>query len=182
VSSRPETGAFLALSLDGFIAREDGSVGWLAQPEDGGDGGFTEFLSSVDAMVMGRVTFEQVLGFDVPWPYEGTPVTVLSRTLADVPGELRDRAEVSALPPRELLDELGVRGAKRVYVDGGSVVRALLAEDLLDQLVLTRVPVLLGTGIPLFGPLERDVHWTHASTRALPGGLVQSRYLHRPAR
>ena len=124
---------------------------------------------------MGRKTFEQVLTFGT-WPYDGKPLTEMSRTLSEVPAHLGGKATVSALEPRALLAHLEANGHRRVYVDGGSVVQGFLREDRIDELVVTTVPVLLGSGIPLFGPLESDLEWTLTSSEQLFGGLVQSRY------
>jgi len=170
-----ETVVYVATSLDGFIARKDGSVDWLPEPPEGDDFGWAEFIGAIDAIVMGRTTFEQVLTFGV-WPYEGTPLTVLSRTLSGVPEPLVGKAEISALAPGALLEELAARGCRRVYVDGGSVVQSLLREDRIDELILTTVPVLLGEGIPLFGKLESSLAWEMTATEELAGGLVKSRY------
>ncbi|MEE8106052.1 MAG: dihydrofolate reductase family protein [Planctomycetota bacterium] len=173
---RATTVVYIATSLDGFIARPDGGFDWLTEPPEGEDFGWAEFIATVDAMIMGRVTFETVLQFD-GWPYEGTPLTVLSRTLESVPEHLRDgRAEVSSLTPAALLEQMAGRGHKRVYVDGGKTVQSFIELDLIDELIVTRVPVLIGQGLPLFGPLDRDVDWEHVSTKTYAGGLVKTAY------
>jgi dihydrofolate reductase len=182
MTDRPSTVVYVATSIDGFIARPDGGLDWLEPP--GGEPDeetlalWAQFLGSIDHMVMGRKTFDTVLGFG-EWPYDGVHVTVLSRTLQAVPAHLSDRADVSALAPRDLLRHLADQGRERVYVDGGQVIQGFLGEDLVDELILTRIPVLLGTGIPLFGDLEADLRWDHVDTRILAGGLVQTRYQRR---
>lgn len=177
-SGRPTTIVYIATSLDGFIARSDGAIDWLGDPGDGEDHGWAEFLASLDAIVMGRVTFEQVVSFGV-WPYEGTPLTVLSRSLNTLPEHLKDRAEISSMEPRALLRRLAARGRKRVYVDGGKTIQSFMQLDLIDELEVTTIPVLIGQGIPLFGPLDGDLEWEHVTTRTLDRGLVKSCYRRR---
>lgn len=163
---------FAGTSVDGFIARPDGGLDWLSpRGEAAGDGGFRAFQARMDHMVMGRVTYETVVGLDA-WPYDGTRVLVLSTTLAE--GDDERIGVVTSL--EEACTVLDSAGARRVYLDGGRVVRSSLAADLVDELVLTQVPVLIGQGISMFGPLPRDVGLEHVSTAVLPGGLVQSRY------
>ena len=169
---------FIATSLDGFIARRDGSLDWLfAASGQGEDHGYDRFMAGMDGVVMGRGSFEAVLGFGVPWPY-AKPVVVLSRTLArgDLPEELRGRVAVSAEAPRPLFERLWREGWRRAYVDGGAVIRSFLADGLIADMVLTRAPVLIGDGRSLFGGAGPDRLLRHAETRAFPSGLVQSRY------
>ena len=175
MSTRPATIVYIAQSLDGFIARADGAIDWLPEPVDGEDYGWGEFIAGIDAIVMGRVTFEPVSGFDF-WPYEGVPLTVLSTTMTAVPEHLHSKAEVSSLEPRALLLHLAERGCKRVYVDGGKTIHSFMDLDLIDELVITTIPVLIGKGIPLFSSLERDIAWKHLSTEILAGGLVKTSY------
>lgn len=168
------------MSLDGFIARPDGGIDWLSDPTERADEdyGFAEFMATVDALVMGRNTFELLLTFGV-WPYGSTPLYVLSRTLKAVPEHVKDKAEVTSLAPLPLLEELARRGHQRIYVDGGKTVQSFLREDLVDELVLTRLPVLIGEGIPLFGPTGRDLKWEHLATKVYDPGLVKSSYRRR---
>ncbi|MHC4846876.1 MAG: dihydrofolate reductase family protein [Planctomycetota bacterium] len=173
-----ETVVYVGVSLDGFLARKDGSVDWLPDPPEGEDFGWAEFFGSIDAIVMGRATFEVVLEFGV-WHYADTPVIVLSRTMTGIPEHLAGKAELSQLAPGPLLEQLAARGHRRVYVDGGRVVQSFLAEDRVDELILTTVPMLLGEGIPLFGALEASLTWELVSSETLAGGLVQSRYRRR---
>ncbi len=168
---------FIATSLDGFIARPDGAIDWLlAQPVAGEDHGYDAFMAGMDALVMGRGTFEAVASFE-DWPY-GVPVLVLSRQLVgtDVPARLRGRVRFADLAPAAAMALLAAEGAVRVYVDGGRVVQAFLREGLIADMVITRVPVLIGAGRPLFGDVARDVALDHQETRVFPSGLVQSRY------
>src|SRR5215210_4805230 len=153
---------FIATSLDGFIARADGGLDWL--PSDGGEPhGYDEFMATVDALVIGRKTFETVLTFNT-WPYGEKPVFVLStRPLAPAPA----RAKVERLSgdPAEIVSQLAARGIQHIYVDGGITIQGFLNAGLIQRLIITRVPVLIGSGIPLFGPLTRDIALTHVATR-----------------
>ncbi|OWY38808.1 deaminase [Xenophilus sp. AP218F] len=171
--------AYMAASLDGYIARPDGGLDWLDQvAAEGEDYGYGEFIQTVDALVMGRGTFAKVMGFD-EWPYSGMKVVVASASLreSDLPAALRGKVTLSSVAPAELVASLAADGARNVYVDGGRLVTSFLAAGLLDRIVLSRVPVLLGDGIPLFGSLGRSVALRHRSTRAFASGLVQSDYL-----
>jgi len=170
---------FIATSLDGFIARVDGSIDWLLQAQatvpPGEDCGYQAFMNTVDGLVMGRKTFEQALDFD-PWPYTGKQVVVLSRQGVAVPAALCDSVSVSAEAPADLLARLSAAGARRLYIDGGQTIQGFLRAGLIDELIITVIPVLLGAGRPLFGPLDADVALTHVETRAYPFGFVQSHY------
>jgi dihydrofolate reductase len=172
MSARAGTVVYVGTSIDGFIARPDGGIDWLEQgpPLPGEDYGWAEFHASIDGMIMGRATYEKALSFDT-WIYGSLPITVLSTTLKSA-----KNVEVSALAPLNLLEQLGSQGKKRIYVDGGKTVQSFLREDLIDELVITRVTVLIGQGLPLFGPLQKDLKWQHVSTRTFPDGLVKTHY------
>lgn len=166
---------FIAASIDGYIARGDGSIDWLTGHEDptGGEYGYGAFIESIDAIVMGRRTYETVANLD-PWPYP-RPVFVLSSTLA--PGDVRrPGVRVVSMEPPALVAMLKREGYANLYVDGGATIQGFLRHGLIDELIITRVPVLLGGGVPLFGPLERDVPLSHMETIVYPDGLVKSRY------
>lgn len=169
---------FIATSLDGFIAREDGDIAWLLSRDDPAeDHGYDDFIRDIDALVMGRGSYEAVSAMG-EWPYD-RPVLVLSRRLAGapVPPALAGRVRFADLSPRAAMQQLAAEGKRRVYVDGGQVVQAFLREGLVEDLVITRIPVLLGTGRPLFGPTGGgDIALEHLGTKAFPSGLVQSRY------
>ena len=170
---------YIATSLDGFIARKDGELDWLnaanATVPACEDLGYHEFIESVDVLVMGRKTYEQVLSFG-GWPYGETRVVVLSRDpirfLPDVP----DTVSHSSESPRDLYDRLSGEGVRHVYVDGGVTIQGFLSEDLIDEITATVIPVILGEGIPLFGPLENDVLLNHVRTKAYDFGFVQTTY------
>jgi dihydrofolate reductase len=173
---------YIATSLDGFIARDDGGLDWLpgADPEaqgdaEGEDYGYREFMDSVDVLVMGRKTYEKVLSFG-KWSYEGKRVIVLSSGTVEIPNELASTVECRSSSPSDLVHDLEEAGAKHVYVDGGNTIQRFLNEGLIQQIIITRIPVLIGSGIPLFGPLEKDVLLHHVETQKFPSGLVQSRY------
>jgi dihydrofolate reductase len=164
---------FVGTSVDGFIARTNGAFDFL--PPGGGEPhGYDEFMASVDALVMGRNTFDTVLTFGA-WPYGEKPVFVLStRPLpAAPPGAIVERM---AGAPADIVSQLAARGIRHVYVDGGITVQRFLRDGLIQRLIITRVPVLIGGGIPLFGALPHDVALKHVATRQYASGLVQSEY------
>jgi dihydrofolate reductase len=170
---------YIGTSLDGFIARSDGSIDWLNEAQglvpEGEDCGYKAFMDSVDALIMGRKTFEQVLTFG-PWHYGDTPVVVLSHNPLTIPADLPDTVSSSSESPRVLLNRLSSQGVKHVYVDGGSTIQSFLAESLIDEITITSIPIVLGEGIPLFGPMEKDLKLTHVSTKTYDFGFVQSTY------
>lgn len=163
---------FIGTSLDGFIARANGDIDWL--PADAEEHGYEAFIASVDALVIGRKTYETVLGFDT-WPYGEKPVFVLStEPLAPAPpGAV---VEHMSGDPAEIVAQLAERGVRHIYVDGGITIQRFLQAGLIQRLIITRVPVLIGSGIPLFGPLLGDIALSHVATRQYASGLVQSEY------
>lgn len=164
---------FVGTSLDGFIARQDGGLDFL--PTDGGEPhGFEEFLDSVDALVMGRKTYETVLDFG-GWFYGDKPVFVLSSAEIGTPpaGAVVERMSGD---PNDIVASLAGRGFRHLYVDGGLTIQQFLRAGLIQRLIITRVPVLIGSGIPLFGELGHDLRLRHVSTRQFASGLVQSEY------
>mgnify|MGYP001825684183 CR=1 FL=1 len=168
---------FIATSLDGFVARKSGELDWLMKQETKGeDHGYDAFMASVDGLVMGRGSFETVMTFE-EWPYE-KPVVVMSRTLGqdDVPAAIADRVTLTRLDPAGVMKMLDGQGWRRVYVDGGKVVQSFLRDGLIADMALTRIPILLGDGLPLFGVLDSDIDCEHLDTRTFPSGLVTSRY------
>ena len=173
----PKASVYIATSLDGFIARSDGGLDWLKHNSGGDDYGYHVFIASVDTLVMGRHSYEKVLTFG-DWPYEGMPVVVMSQTLsdADIPEHLTGKVAITADAPRALLERLAKEGRKHLYIDGGKIIQSFLNEGLIQELIISRIPVLLGEGIPLFGPLETDIQLTHEETTTFSSGLVQSRY------
>ena len=165
---------FIGTSLDGFIARTNGNLDFL--PPGGGEPhGYEEFMATVDALVIGRKTFATVLTFDT-WPYGEKPVFVLStRPLAAAPpGAVVERMSGA---PADIVAQLAARGIEHIYVDGGITIQRFLQAGLIQRLIITRVPVLIGAGVPLFGALQRDIAVTHVATRQYVSGLVQSEYV-----
>ena len=166
---------FIATSLDGFIARQDGALDWL--PVDGGEPhGYDQFMATVDAIVIGRKTFETVLTFDA-WPYGKKQVVVLTSRPSELVVPVGAVCDVMAGTPQKVVTQLAERGMKHLYIDGGVTIQGFLEAGLIQRLIITRIPVLLGSGIPLFGSLSRDVRLEHVATRTYPSGLVQSEYV-----
>jgi dihydrofolate reductase len=165
---------FVGTSVDGFIARHNGDFDFL--PEGGGEPhGYDEFMASIDVLVIGRNTFEKVLTLKT-WPYAGKRVVVLSSRMIDlnaVPGALVEHMTGS---PAEITGRLSADGAKHAYIDGGITVQGFLRARLIQRLVITRVPVLIGDGIPLFGSLPHDIQLRHLQTKSYLSGLVKSEY------
>ena len=165
---------FVGTSLDGFIARPNGDFDFL--PVGGGEShGFDEFMASVDALVMGRNTFDQVSTFD-PWPYGHKRVVVLSNRPVDLSAVAGIAVEQMSGPPAEIVLQLAASGVGHAYIDGGMTVQSFLREGLIQSLTITRVPVLIGEGISLFGSIPHDIQLTHVATRQYKSGLVQSEY------
>ena len=170
-----KTTVYVGTSLDGFIARKDGNIDWLVkyQNKEVHDS-YNEFINRIDAMVIGRGTYEKVLSFP-EWPYE-KKVFVLSTSLKQIPGTLNEKATLVAMKPAELLNYLSDKGFSNIYIDGGKVIQSFLREDLVDELIITKVPELIGTGIPLFGYLDNDLRFEHIKTNIYSDGLVKSQY------
>ena len=162
------------MSVDGFLARPDHALDFL---DAGGQEphGFEEFYASVDVVVIGRKTFEIVLTFG-EWVYGSKPVVVLSSHPLDFSLIKSGVVELMSGEPAEIVAQLDARGFKHAYIDGGITIQRFLVAGLINRLVITRVPVLIGAGIPLFGPLPRDINLRHVATRSYKGGLVQSEY------
>ena len=171
---------YIATSLDGFIARKDGALDWLNEANttvpEGENCGFQVFMDSVDTLIMGRKTYEQVLSFG-QWPYGKMPIVVLSHNSIVFPPNLPDTVTHSSESPRDLLERLSSEGTKHVYVDGGNTIQGFLSVGLIDEITVTVIPVILGDGIPLFGSLDKDVNLTHVRTTAFDFGFVQTTYL-----
>ena len=164
---------FVGTSVDGFMARLDDALDFL--PPGGGEPhGYEEFIATVDALVIGRKTYDVVLAFDA-WPYGDKPVFVLSsKPLRDAPaGAIVERMSGEA---RDIASELAARGFEHLYIDGGNTIQQFLRAGLIQRLVVTRVPVLIGTGVSLFGPLDRDIKLTDVATKTYTSGLVQTDY------
>lgn len=170
---------YIATSLDGFIARENGDIDWLnaasAAAPQSEDCGYQAFMDSVDVLIMGRLTYEQVLTFG-QWPYR-KPVIVLSRNPLRIPTDLAGQGvSSSSETPPQLHHHLTQEGLTRAYIDGGTTVQRFLDAGLIDDITITTIPIVLGKGIPLFGPVDNDIHLEHVSTTGYDFGFVQSVY------
>ena len=168
---------FIATSLDGYIAGPNGELDWLhsiPNPEQK-DTGFEALLQEIDALLMGRVTFETVVGFGGDWPYP-KPVFVLSNNLESIPEAFQDKAFLVKGSLQEVLKGLHQQGYQQLYIDGGQTIQHFLAEDLIDELRITQLPILLGKGIPLFGELAQPLDFEHLKTVVYLEQLVQSHY------
>ncbi len=171
-----KTIAYIAASLDGYIADPEGSVDWLnaiPNPEQS-DYGFADFLSGIDAVLMGRKTFEVVQSFG-EWPYS-KPVYVISTQLTDIPQGYEGRVQLVSGPLQQILERIEKETGPSIYVDGGTLIRSCLAKKCLSTLILTTVPILLGQGIPLFASSDQRISLTHRETEVLGAGLVKSTY------
>lgn len=162
-----------------WYAREYGAIDWLMKanihaPADE-DGGYKEFISTVDGLVMGRHTFEKVLSFD-PWPYDDLPVVVMSSQSLKIPDHLKNKVSISSETPIELVKRLSNEGFKHLYIDGGITIQNFIVDNLINELTITLAPVLLGTGRSLFGPLAHDIELKLIETKCLGGGFVQLKY------
>lgn len=172
-----ENKVFIARSLDGFIAGKNGEIDWLDMipNPDGLDLGYYKFMAGIDALVMGRTSFETVCGFDMEWPYK-VPVFVLSKTLNSIPKKYSDKVELVNGSIQEVLQTIHKKGFGRLYIDGGKTVQSFLKEDLIDELIITTIPILLGGGIPLFGELSKPLKFEHVESQVLLNEMVQNHY------
>jgi dihydrofolate reductase len=170
---------FIATSLDGFISRPDGSIDWLMKANErmpaAEDCGYSQFISNIDAIIMGRNSIEQVLTLG-EWQYKTTPLFVLSRSLKILPKNTPASVSLISGNPNEFVKYLSAIGLKRLYIDGGLTIQSFLKAGLIDEITITVIPVLLGAGKPLFGSLPHDIHLKVLETRTYNFGFVQSKY------
>ncbi len=169
---------FIAVSLDGMIARTNGDIDWLTATSHlipGEDFGYGSFISTVDALLMGRRSFEKVLTFG-EWPYGDLPVYVLSNTLTEIPNHLPEHVQRISGSMEQTIQTLKSSGYQHVYVDGGKTVQSALRAGAIDHMIITRIPILIGEGISLFGSLDSDIHLKHVKTVTFKNGLIQSLY------
>ena len=168
---------FIASSLDGYIADKDGGLDWLKSipNPDNLDMGWVNFIDRIDALVMGRKTFEKVCSFDCEWPYS-KPVFVLSNSLKSIPEGYAEKAEPINGSLSEVIEKIHQRGHKHLYIDGGITVQSFLKEDLIDELIITIIPILLGGGTPLFGELSDQMEFEHVKTEVFLNAIVQNHY------
>jgi len=168
---------FIATSLDGYIADKNGGIDWLHSipNPDNDDMGYVEFINGIDALVMGRITFETVIGFDVDWPYN-RPVFVLSNTLKEIPESYKDKAYLVKGTLKVILDQIHEKGFYRLYIDGGTTIRSFLKEDLIDEMVITTIPILLGGGSSLFSELQNQMKFELIGTKTYLDQITQNHY------
>jgi dihydrofolate reductase len=168
---------FIARSLDGYIADKNGGLDWLSSvpnPEHL-DLGYGKFIKGMDAIVMGRTTFDIVRSFDIEWPYK-IPVFVLSNSMKSLPEGFENKAEIVNGLLSEILELIHKKGYTRLYIDGGVTVQNFLKEDLIDELIITTIPILLGGGTPLFGKLPKEMEFEHVESVLHLDALVQDSY------
>jgi len=168
---------FVATSLDGCISDKDGGIDWLNSipNPDNNDLGYNKFIENIDAIVMGRETFETVCSFDIDWPYK-IPVFVLSNSLTTIPVEFNYKAELVQGSLDNILDKINGRGYKRLYIDGGKTIQTFLKQDLIDELIVTTIPVILGGGTRLFSELPANLEFKLVESTLYLGQLVQNHY------
>lgn len=174
---KKKNSVFIATSLDGYIADKKGGIDWLntiPNPENN-DMGYVKFIEQIDALIMGRITFETVLGFDVDWPYS-KPVFVLSNKLKEIPDSHKDKAFLVKGTLTEILDQIHKKRLNRLYVDGGTTIRNFLKEDLIDEIVLTTIPILLGGGSSLFLELPNELKFELIGTKIYLNQITQNHY------
>ena len=178
--SMVKVSVFIGTSLDGFIARENGDIDWLddanKQVTPGEDFGFKSFLESVDQIIMGRKTFDQVMKFD-NWPYNNTKMIVLTSKNIEIPEKLRETVTISnTSSPEQLVKELSDQSINHIYIDGGLVIQDFLSARLVDEITVTIVPILIGKGISYSGLLSKDLTLQHLKTTVYNFGFVQNKY------
>jgi dihydrofolate reductase len=168
---------YIGTSIDGYISASDGNLDWLnyVPVPEGEDLGFSEFMAKVDAVVMGRKTFETLIGFGLGWCYP-KPGIILSTTLQSVPDEFTDHVQIASGTPVEIVQLAKSQGLQHLYIDGGETVRRFLREDLIDEMIITEIPLLLGGGAPLFGELEQRLGFELVESTVLLKQLVKRRY------
>jgi len=168
---------YIATSLDGYISDKNGGLDWLQSipNPDNLDFGWSRFTNRIDAIVMGRITFEKVCSFDCPWPYS-KPVLVLSNSLKTIPKEYEDKAELINGPLPDVLKAIHRKGYLSLYIDGGATVQSFLKEDLIDEMIITIIPTLLGGGTRLFGELPKVIDFEHIKTEVFLNAMVQNHY------
>lgn len=168
---------FVGVSLDGFIARPNGDLDWLMGSGESEGHGYEEFIATIDVIVEGRGTFEKVMTFDA-WPYEKKRVVVLSARPIELSAARARGGVVEQMTgePAEIVSRLESEGVGHIYVDGGVTVQRFLRAGLIQRITISRLPVLIGTGIPLFGQLDADIRLEHIATRQYKGGMVQTEY------
>jgi len=168
---------YIGASIDGYIAARDGGLDWLeyVKAPEGDDLGFSDFMTRIDAVVMGRKTFETLIGFGVGWRYP-KPGIILSSSMTSAPAEFKDHVQFTHGEPREIVEFAKARGFENLYVDGGATVQRFLRDDLIDEMIITDIPILLGGGVRLFGDLDEHLGFELVESKVLIDQLVKRRY------
>jgi dihydrofolate reductase len=170
-----KTFVFLGVSLDGYIARIDGSLDFLDSYQDGNeDYGYSDFIKNIDVILMGRKTFEKVISFD-EWPYS-IPVYVATNKGIVIPEKLKNICHTIGGSPSEIINIFKTKNFKNIYIDGGITIQAFLLENLIDEITISRLPVLIGDGIPLFSKNQKEIHFIHKETIVYKNGIIKSLY------
>jgi dihydrofolate reductase len=169
---------FIATSMDGYIADHQGNIEWLHSipNPDNDDMGYGAFMDEIDALLMGRNTFETICGFDVPWPYS-IPVFVLSHQLQEIPSDYQKHAQLVKGDLKEVLNTIHAQGYHNLYIDGGTTIQHFLNADLIDEMIITNIPILLGSGTPLFGELKEPLHFKCIQTKHYLNAIAQNHYI-----
>lgn len=171
---------FIAKSIDGFISDKNGKIDWLHSIPNptNNDMGYGDFISNMNAIIMGRNTFETVCSFDIEWPYQ-IPVFVLSTSLKKVPNHLNDKVFIVDGALHLVLERIHALGHQQLYIDGGTVIQSFLKEDLIDEMILTTIPILLGGGTPLFSHLNASLNFKCIGTKIFLESVVQNHFIRR---
>lgn len=174
---KPKNSIFIATSLDGYIADKEGGIDWLHSipNPDNNDMGYVKFTAEIDALVMGRTTFETVCNFDIDWPYD-KPVFVLSNRLKEIPAAYQGKAHLVKGSHEEILSQIHQKGYYRLYIDGGTTIQGFLEKDLIDEMIVTRIPILLGGGFSLFGYMPKALEFELVQSTVFLDQLVQDQY------
>jgi dihydrofolate reductase len=174
---KKKNSVYIATSLDGYIADKNGGIEWLDSIPipDNEDIGYYNFTKDIDALVMGRTTFETVLGFDLDWPYK-KPVFVLSTSMTEIPESHKGKAYLAQGTLSEILAQIHKKGCYRLYIDGGNTISGFLKEDLIDEMIITVFPVLLGGGAPLFSELPSPLDFELVASKVYFNQLEQHHY------
>lgn len=168
---------FIATSIDGYIADKNGGIDWLhsiPNPEKD-DMGYMEFIENIDALVMGRKTFETVCGFEIDWPYT-KPVFVLSNSLKEIPEKYLGKVFLINGPLVKVLKQIHSKGHGRLYIDGGTTIQQFLKEDLIDEMIITSIPIILGGGAPLFSKIPKELAFELIKSTVFLGQITQNHF------
>jgi dihydrofolate reductase len=169
---------FIATSLDGYIADKNGGIDWLHNipNPDKLDMGYSNFMQGIDAIVMGRNTFETICGFDIEWPYT-VPVFVLSNSLNNIPEKFKNKAEIIKGDLPKIIREIHTKGYQNLYIDGGKTIQSFLDQNLINEIIVTIIPIILGDGIPLFNKINKTITFKCIHTLLFSNHIVQNHFV-----